>query len=210
MTKSVLETFYSIQGEGLKIGVPSVFVRFAGCNLRCSWCDTKYAWEEEPELTLNDVKSFIEKTECFEVVITGGEPLLNQDLILNLVSNLYNKNFTIETNGTILPCEWLRLRQNILFSVSPKLFLEKWDRYINIFDSLQNVQFKFVITDIENDLEKISRLNLKHPIIVQPNGEKSPYSEACRELAEAVIEKQLSYRVLPQFHKICWQDRRGI
>jgi organic radical activating enzyme len=205
-----MEIFHSIQGEGLRIGVPSVFARFPGCNLRCSWCDTKYAWEAEPVYSFYDLETLLDDTGITEIVFTGGEPLLNQDEILCFLESYTGLHITIETNGTIRPDEKLANNSNILWSVSPKLFLENWKQNISYFDSLKNVQFKFVISDVDNDLYKVSTLKLDHSIIVQPDGNKEPYSEACRELAEAVLFFNLPFRVLPQFHKICWQNRRNI
>lgn len=199
----ILETFFSIQGEGLKIGVPSVFIRFAGCNLRCSWCDTKYSWEEEGNISIDDVKLLSN-----EVVFTGGEPLLNQDIIYSFIKKHPELNYTIETNGTLIPCNEL-LDFNIFWSVSPKLFLENWNKNISTFDNYNNVQFKFVISDL-SDLEMLKGISLKHPILVQPNGQTSDYNKACRELAEAVLSQNLNFRVLPQFHKICWGNQRNI
>ncbi len=200
---AILETFYSIQGEGLKIGVPSVFIRFAGCNLRCPWCDTKYSWEEESKISIDDVKLLSN-----EVVFTGGEPLLNQDIIYSFISKYPDLNYTIETNGTLIPCKEL-LDFDILWSVSPKLFLENWGKNIPIFDNYNNVQFKFVITDL-SDLNKLNGLSLNHPILVQPNGNTEDYNKACKELAETVLSQNLNFRVLPQFHKICWGNQRNI
>jgi 7-carboxy-7-deazaguanine synthase len=201
--KTILETFYSIQGEGLKIGVPSVFIRFPGCNLRCPWCDTKYSWEEKPKLNFEDINIISN-----EIVFTGGEPLLNQDLILSFISKHPDLNYTIETNGTLIPCSELT-DLDIFWSVSPKLFLKDWNKNISIFDNYKTVQFKFVISDL-SDLNKLKGLSLRHPILVQPNGQTEDYSKACRELAECVLNNKLNFRVLPQFHKICWQDRRNI
>jgi 7-carboxy-7-deazaguanine synthase len=184
--KNILETFFSIQGEGLKIGVPSVFIRFPGCNLRCPWCDTKYAWEEEPNISIDDVQLLSN-----EIVFTGGEPLLNQDLIHSFISKYPDLNYTIETNGTILPDSNLS-SLDILWSVSPKLFLENWDKHIPTFDNYKNVQFKFVISDL-SDLNKLKGLSLNHPILVQPNGQVTDYNKACRELAEAVLNQNLPY-----------------
>jgi organic radical activating enzyme len=98
---------------------------------------------------------------------------------------------------------------DILWSVSPKLFLENWDKHIPTFDNYKNVQFKFVISDL-SDLNKLKGLSINHPVLVQPNGQTTDYSKVCRELAEAVLSQKLNVRVLPQFHKICWGNQRNI
>ncbi len=113
------ETFYSIQGEGKLIGTPSIFIRTAGCNLRCRWCDTAYAFEGKDQ-TIESIVLEVERYNCKYVVITGGEPTIQKELE-QLVSRLkkYNHHITLETNGTkyddylVLNCD--------LVSISPKL-----------------------------------------------------------------------------------------
>jgi len=78
----VNEIFYSLQGEGFLAGVPSVFVRLAGCPLRCRWCDTKYAWSEEAgrQQTITEIVRQVQEWPCRYMVITGGEPMINSDM----------------------------------------------------------------------------------------------------------------------------------
>ena len=114
------EIFYSLQGEGFLAGIPSVFVRLAGCPLRCRWCDTKYAWTEEAgeDCRIEEIVQTIQRWTCKFIVITGGEPMTNSDLA-ELVRKLkeLKKHITIETAGTTfiadMPCD--------LMSISPKL-----------------------------------------------------------------------------------------
>jgi len=122
----VTEIFYSLQGEGRLVGVPSVFVRLSGCPLRCKWCDTKYAWDIEAgqDLSVDEILMQVQKWYCKFVVITGGEPMVNTDLTQRtelpvLMEKLKeaDKHITIETAGISfvpdLPCD--------LMSISPKL-----------------------------------------------------------------------------------------
>lgn len=114
------EIFYSLQGEGFLVGVPSVFIRLAGCALRCRWCDTKYAWDQTAgqDYSIVAIAEAIQKWPCRFVVITGGEPMINSDLP-QLAQQLKaaGKHITIETAGIVfvpdLPCD--------LMSISPKL-----------------------------------------------------------------------------------------
>jgi 7-carboxy-7-deazaguanine synthase len=114
------EIFYSLQGEGFLAGIPSVFVRLAGCPLRCRWCDTKYAWTEKAgeDYRIEEIVQTIQRWTCKFIVITGGEPMTNSDLA-ELVRKLkeLKKHITIETAGTTfiadMPCD--------LMSISPKL-----------------------------------------------------------------------------------------
>ena len=116
----ISEIFYSLQGEGFLAGIPSVFVRLAGCPLRCRWCDTKYAWDETAGLdySIEKIIQTVEQWHCKFVVITGGEPMINSDLS-ELVQKLKasKKHITIETAGIAfipyMPCD--------LMSISPKL-----------------------------------------------------------------------------------------
>lgn len=126
----ISEIFYSIQGEGKNIGMPAVFLRLAGCNLRCVWCDTEYSWnwekydrnKESIELSVDEVFRRVRQCPCRKVVITGGEPLLQQKELTALTNLLKRENYwiEIETNGTILPDP--RFDGNIdQYNCSPKL-----------------------------------------------------------------------------------------
>jgi 7-carboxy-7-deazaguanine synthase len=116
----IAEIFHSIQGEGLLAGVPSIFIRTSGCNLRCHWCDTPYAsWKPEgPEISIEEILKKLKEWNCDHVVLTGGEPMIAPDLPeLATALKKQKKHITIETAGTILPnsipCD--------LASISPKL-----------------------------------------------------------------------------------------
>ncbi len=116
----ISEIFYSVQGEGSLIGVPSVFVRTSGCNLRCTWCDTPYAsWlPEGPEMTLEQILTEVLKHPARHVVVTGGEPMIAKG-IREFITMLQaqRKHVTVETAGTVSP-GGLRVD---LASLSPKL-----------------------------------------------------------------------------------------
>jgi len=116
----IAEIFHSIQGEGLLTGVPSIFIRTSGCNLRCHWCDTPYAsWKPEgPEMSIEEILKKISEWNCNHIVLTGGEPMIAPDLPeLATALKKQKKHITIETAGTIfpngIPCD--------LASLSPKL-----------------------------------------------------------------------------------------
>lgn len=99
----VCEIFTSIQGESTYAGLPCAFVRLSGCNLRCSYCDTQYAYEEGVELSIDEIVSRIAETGVNLVEITGGEPLLQESALKNLIVRLLDSGYTvlIETNGSI-------------------------------------------------------------------------------------------------------------
>lgn len=100
MKYKVMEVFSSIQGEGANLGVPCTFIRLAGCNLRCPWCDTKESWEAKNNYTEMTEEEIVAKCDQRVVVITGGEPLMSD--LTDLVATLYraNKYVALETNGT--------------------------------------------------------------------------------------------------------------
>jgi 7-carboxy-7-deazaguanine synthase len=207
----VNEIFYSIQGEGTYIGIPMVFVRFTGCNLRCTWCDTKYAWEEGREMSMDEIIGEIKKYNTNWVCLTGGEPLL-QDDIYRLIDRILNLGYRIllETNGSIslenLPCE-----DNLIVDMdikTPSSGMSKFMDMGNLEILGPKDTVKFVISD-ESDYnfmkEFIKNHEIKGEVIVQPEGNKN-----LKWLVEKVLEDQLNVRVLPQLHKIIWGDRRGV
>ncbi|MCG2909068.1 MAG: 7-carboxy-7-deazaguanine synthase QueE [Sulfolobaceae archaeon] len=196
--------FTSIQGEGEVIGTPSNFIRLAGCHLRCIWCDTKYAWHkyEGKLMDLEDIIAVLDK-DIKMTTITGGEPLL-QD-ILPLVEKLkeIGERIVVETSGTIKPSEKL-IKLVDVFSVSPKLSNSGYK--INYGDLSWATYFKFVVVKKE-DIEEVVEFVKNHKIppekvILQPDGRRSDYINALRELSDFVMELKLPFRVLPQLHRI--------
>jgi 7-carboxy-7-deazaguanine synthase len=114
------EIFYSLQGEGFLAGTPSIFIRLAGCPLRCKWCDTKYAWDSKAgeDYSIEKILQTIRQWSCRFVVVTGGEPMINPDLpALAQKLKADDKHITVETAGIAfipnLACD--------LMSISPKL-----------------------------------------------------------------------------------------
>ena len=170
----ISEIFHSLQGEGLMIGVPSVFIRTSGCNLRCSWCDTPYAsWK--PEGTQQSVEAIMEKItsyECHHVVLTGGEPMVAPELP-ELAALLRREGYhiTIETAGTMMPrgieCDLASLSPKLKNSIPEFSIAGAWKekheatRYqpevLRAWIQDYHVQLKFVVAS-ENDLPEIEAL----------------------------------------------------
>jgi len=213
----VSEIFFSIQGEGINIGKPAVFLRLQGCNLRCSWCDTKYTWGNDyKKLALNEVKEQIKKFDCDRLVITGGEPLLQDVEVKRLIDLLPGYKIEIETNGTIYP-QWANY--GILFNVSPKPPSSENNPSIaynkdvlKSFNKINSV-FKFVVQNKDDFkwMKKVIKecgLN-KEKVIVMPEGKTS--QEIVRS-ALAVIEeiKKEKFRIIPRLQVLLWGVRRGI
>ncbi|HEY7305107.1 MAG TPA: 7-carboxy-7-deazaguanine synthase QueE [Bryobacteraceae bacterium] len=225
----IAEIFYSIQGEGMLVGVPSVFVRTSGCNLRCTWCDTPYtSWQPEGQnLSLDEIVESIGAFRASHVVVTGGEPMIAPEIV-QLTANLREagQHITIETAGTIyapVACD--------LMSISPKLANSTpWDReksrWASQHDRLRyqpevlrrlmagyRYQLKFVVAQ-PGDLAEIEAIqsDLQVPssrIMLMPEGTRpAVIQDRGRWLAE--ICKSTGYRYSPRLHIDLWGDKRGV
>jgi 7-carboxy-7-deazaguanine synthase len=229
----VMEIYRSIQGEGTLLGVPTTFVRFFACNLRCSWCDTKYSWSVREggiweTLTPQEVAARVHAQGARHVVLTGGEPTLQKELAtLARLLKANDHHLTVETNTTIYPEKVVSLID--LWSLSPKLASagEQYLRYPVIERFLTGLrpeqqQWKFVIRD-DADEQLLRDLLTRYPafrerrlpIILQPEGDNAMpnYPAALEQLADRVRDPfwdDYYVRVLPQMHVIIWGRRRWV
>ena len=234
--------FRSIQGEGVDIGTPSIFIRFVGCSLRCKWCDTQYASRDKSkykEMTPFDVIAKIGSFyETKSITLTGGEPFI-QDIkdLDKLIYELKGRGYfiNIETNGVALPK--LKYAKFIdRFSISPKLKssgnkkainLKILNKYINLY--AHKMFLKFVISDkkdFNEMLEILSKLKDRQEkniqIVVQPNIDDkivksiTKQNERFLKLLDLVLNeyayktKLYNIRIIPQFHKYLWLNKRGV
>lgn len=225
----ISEIFYSVQGEGGLVGVPSVFVRTSGCNLRCTWCDTPYtSWEPEGRnCALAEIVDAVRQYPAKHVVVTGGEPMIAPD-IAALTGELRGMglHITIETAGTVyapVACD--------LMSISPKLSNStphdreggRWagqhDRLRINLDVLRRLtseyqhQIKFVVAS-PDDISEIRGLvaDIGAPdssVILMPEG-RDPAVLRERGLWLVDICKQEGWRYSPRLHVDLWGDRRGV
>ncbi len=204
----IIETFTSLQGEGLKMGALTFFIRMAGCNLRCSWCDTKYAFGEGEEC---DIETLANMPDVKNVCITGGEPLLQEklpELIEKLLSK--GKHIVLETNGS-MDISYLCDDPYLMISMDIKCPTSGMsDRMLmsNIQHLKMKDQLKFIIADGEDLIYAIKVLEDYSPrtnVIFSPVGGMD-----LEPLAEEVISRRLEVRVLPQLHKIIWGDKRSV
>jgi len=188
----IAEIFCSIQGEGLLAGVPSIFIRTSGCNLRCHWCDTPYAsWKPEgPEMSIEEILKKISGWDCNHIVLTGGEPMIAPDLPeLATALKKQKKHITIETAGTILPngipCDLASLSPKLSNSTPSPERDPAWAKkheatrlqseVISEWIRKYPFQLKFVVSS-ENDLAEIKDLLSRlppaplHQILLMPEG----------------------------------------
>ena len=180
----IAEIFHSIQGEGLLAGVPSVFVRTSGCNLRCHWCDTPYAsWKPEgPEMSVAEVLRKVSGWDCRHVVLTGGEPMIAPDLpALAAELRKVGKHITIETAATVPPagiaCDLASLSPKLSNSTPPPERDPAWAKKHEdtrlrpdvIAEWIKNYDFqlKFVVSS-EMDLKEIKDLLFRLAPFVAP------------------------------------------
>lgn len=225
------EIFATVQGEGVSVGVPSIFVRLADCNLRCTWCDTKYTWdwaqydrasetaELEVEQLLESVCDLAGDT-IRNVIFTGGEPLLQQDELVGLASALRERGFRfeVETNGTVMPTEAFAALVD-QWNVSPKLISSgNSDRarhrttVLEWFAARPNAHFKLVVGS-DQDLGEATELAAalavpRERVLLSPEGTTpSTLSERTRWLAEAAGTH--GYRVGTRLHVFLWGSERG-
>lgn len=209
------ELFYSIQGEGARAGSPAVFVRLAGCNLHCRWCDTKYSWAQGANVSEEELAARILSYNSPGLVITGGEPLMQAPAIEKLLSLLPDSVFVeIETNGTIPPTPTLVARVN-QWNVSPKLehagnsTPTLCANVLKDFVSTGHAWFKFVVQG-EADWPAIAALCLpQERIILMPCATTREQLATARP---AVVDMCLRHRVRfgDRLHVTLWGDKKGV
>ena len=205
------EIFYSIQGEGKWMGLPNIFIRTTGCNLRCSFCDTTYAYETGEEMSIEEIINRIRKHPCNYVCITGGEPLL-QEAIVQLIDVLLEKKYVIclETNGSI-DIENLVGKKSLLISLDikcPSSAMHEKMKFNNVSLLTCNDQLKFIIQnreDYEYAKKNIKKYKPQCAIFFQPL-----WGINLKELSSWVLNDGLDVRIGLQLHKIIWGDRKGV
>ena len=208
------EIYLSIQGESTFTGLPCIFIRLAGCNLRCKYCDTTYSYETKFKKSPKDILKEIQQYKPIKLVeITGGEPLIQSE-IYELFSILHNNNYKIllETNGTINLKKVPKYVTKIVDIKCPgsgfeNSFLKENLNFIN----QQNDEIKFVILDRRDydwAKEFIDKCNLeKYIVLFSPVLEKLEP----QKLAKWITEDKLQVRMQLQMHKYIWgTDKRGV
>lgn len=231
------EIFHTLQGEGPSLGAPAVFLRLSLCNLHCHWCDTPYTWnwEKTPwshqegvkfskaeqiiELSPAEVAPLISRYSCDRLVLTGGEPLLQQKDLTKLTGLLPALSFIeVETNGTQIPDEEF-LAIPTQFNVSPKLSNSGMEEKLRLnFEALRVLAaaptaiFKFVVCN-QTDLNEVRSLQEKlaltsSRISLMPEGRDSE-SLLARSLWLADICRDHGYRFSPRLHVLLWGNVRA-
>ncbi len=204
------EIFHSIQGESTYTGLPCVFVRLTYCNLRCSYCDTEYAFYDGKEMTLEEILNEVKKFNCNLVEVTGGEPLFQKES-LNLLKKLCDEGYKVllETSGS-LPVDEVDERVTIIMDLkTPSSNMMKKNLYSNIDHLKPDDEVKFVIGNRE-DYDWAKEIIKKYDIT-----NKCKVLMGCvfgqlenLELAQWILEDKLPVRFQIQLHKYIWEPEK--
>lgn len=210
MDYRVNEIFKSIEGEGKRTGLPSTFIRLAGCNLRCSYCDTAYALKANDgmPMTVDEIDEKVGELHSERLTITGGEPML-QD-VMTLARELRPYECNIETNGSIPLVE---KSDNVFYTMDWKSIGsghsdDMLERNLTVLD--EDDVIKFVVQD-EADLEQMKEVLTGYDVKAQPYVSPVYGKIEPRKIVRYVLENGLDIHVQVQLHKIIWEpDKRGV
>lgn len=215
MTQKLIinEIFKSLQGESTYAGLPCIFVRLTGCNLRCNYCDTTYSYTEGKEMSFESILHEINNLQCNLIEFTGGEPLL-QPQVLSLINHLAaaGKTILMETNGSLpLPIQ-PRAFHAILDVKCPDSGMSSRICHENLTNLQLGDEIKFVVSsehDIDWAIQCVERYHLtdKNTVLFSPVFNKiSPQT-----IADKILKSNLPIRLQLQMHKIIWDpSQRGV
>jgi 7-carboxy-7-deazaguanine synthase len=219
-TVKVSEIFLSIQSEGRLVGVPSAFIRLAGCNLRCKWCDTAYSWDRRrgKSYTLAEILQQVRHYNCRHIVLTGGEPLLTDELdtLLELLSQT-GKHITVETAASSyrdIKCDLISISPKLSNSAAPdnqqqRLNIQAIAEFIRQYD----YQLKFVVSgpddmpEVEDVLAKLPDLDRQKVMLMPMASTKAQYRQIAPIVAQMCIDN--NFRYCNRLHLELWGNRRG-
>jgi len=210
---TINEIFFSIQGESTRSGLPCVFVRLTYCNLRCVYCDTEYAFHEGKDMSMVEILAEVNKYNCKLVEITGGEPLIQEE-VHGLMTRLCDEGYEvmIETGGS-LPIEKIDKRVKIIMDIkTPYSKMSGKNRYENIDYLKANDEVKFVIGNLE-DYNWCKEIIAKYGLDKRLKVLMSPvFGEVENiDLAKWILEDNLKVRFQIQLHKYIWDPQtRGV
>ena len=210
-TLIINEIFYSIQGETSRSGFPTTFVRLTGCPLRCSYCDTEYAFKNGSKMSFNEICSAIKKNDSKYVTVTGGEPLAQKDVI-PFLKHLCDMNYSvsIETSNAY-DISAIDSRVSVILDVKTPASLESDKNLISNYKKLKPIdEIKFVICNLDDfnwarDYISLHNLDILCPILFSPSYDDMPISE----LADLILKYSVNVRLQAQLHKTIWGPVNG-
>ena len=213
MNLKINEIYYSIQGESSYSGLPCVFIRLTYCNLRCSYCDTEYAFYEGKDMTIKQIVKKANSYKCNLVEITGGEPLLQKNCI-KLIDELEknNKKVLVETSGS-LPIKNISKKTHIILDLKcPSSNMESKNLWENLDYIKKTDEIKFVIgnkTDYDWVKKTIKKNNLEKKclLLISPVHNKIDKEK----IINWILKDNLKIRFQIQLHKEIWdKDKKGV
>lgn len=221
MSYKISETFISINGEGKKAGELALFIRLTGCNLRCRYCDTLWATDQDAPhrvMTLDELLKLIKASAVKNVTLTGGEPLFHEgvEALIDGISKLEDKYLEIETNGSIDIRSFKKASQNVSFTVDFKspssgMSLKMFHQNYQTVDQRDTV--KFVVGTYE-DLEVARKVINEHQLLKRTSVYFSPIFGAIegKDIVEYMIKHDLNgVRLQLQLHKYIWNpEEKGV
>ena len=214
----VIEKFVSINGEGLRQGELAVFIRFARCNLRCSYCDTKYSFENPAytEESIDEIVDYIKNQHVKNVTLTGGEPLIQEDvdILIYRLSHL-GYNIEIETNGSVDIKPFLGIK-NVSFTLDYKLPVSLMEKKMNVenYNYITKKDSVKFVCGTNEDLSRALEIMKQYDLISKTNCMLSPVFGMIElpKMVEFMINNNLNdVRMCLQIHKFIWgPNKRGV
>ncbi|MBQ9608214.1 MAG: putative 7-carboxy-7-deazaguanine synthase QueE [Lachnospiraceae bacterium] len=217
----VVEKFVSINGEARRAGELACFIRFAGCNLNCTYCDTRWANEKKASyeiLSEEEIYEYIKSSSVKNVTLTGGEPLLQENIkrLITMLSKDKGLNVEIETNGSVDLSDFINVGENVTFTVDYKLPASGMEdkMHLSNYELLRDTDtVKFVVSD-ENDLNKaneiIRKYNLDKRLQVYLGASFGKIKN--EDIVKYMIDHKMnSVRIQLQMHKYIWNpEKKGV
>ncbi len=213
MSLKINEIYYSVQGESTHSGCPCIFIRLTYCNLRCSYCDTEYAFYDGKDMEITDIMSEIKRWDCNLVEVTGGEPLF-QDECIDLLNELVNSNYEVmlETGGSLSISDVPKKVVKIVDFKCPSSKMEKKNLWSIVDDLQAHDEVKFVIgnrEDFDWAKDRITEYSLDKicTLLFSPTfGEIDP-----QQIVEWILADNLPVRMQMQMHKMIWSpEEKGV
>ncbi len=211
-TLRIFEIFYSLQGESSRVGLPTIFIRLTGCPLRCSYCDTEYAFKGGGNMTLDEIMQQIAEYGTRYVCVTGGEPLAQKgctELLTLLCDNGYQ--VSLETSGAmdLTPVDTrVKVIMDVKTPGSGEVDKNRWE---NLPLLKAGDEVKWVVCSRE-DYDWARQMMTEHPFPANCDHLFSPsFHEVSGEtLASWILEDHLQVRMQLQLHKILWGEKQGV
>ncbi len=213
MSLKINEIYYSVQGESTHSGCPCIFIRLTYCNLRCSYCDTEYAFYDGKDMEITDIMSEIKQWDCNLVEVTGGEPLFQEECI-DLLNELVNSNYEVmlETGGSLSISDVPKKVVKIVDFKCPSSGMVKKNLWSIVDDLQANDEVKFVIgnrEDFDWAKDRITEYSLDKicTLLFSPTfGEIDP-----QQIVEWILAENLPVRMQLQMHKMIWSpEEKGV